>query len=443
VARGADATAADHLEVVLDQEPTRAEALTALEAALGRRGEWRRLENVYRRLIHRLADDATERPLLVWWRLAELYRTRLHDNAAAQVAYERVAKLAPDDPRPRRALAELLRVATGHSHEAALALRETWRLEPEDPLPGRALFANHCGAGRWDAALVAASALACRGALDETSAAYLKQHRPRFLVRAHGTITNALVESMRHADDDPSLGAVLAEVFAVATPDIALNVLGVGPNDAVQANALPETLARALTYVSQVLDVNAPMVFVRADFGTEIHVGAARPPILLAGSQALHNRDVLALAFRLGRAMSYLWAGRALAGALPPAELKDYLGAALTLAQPGLRFDDPEGRVATLRAKLSGRATSLPRVLKPHIEALRGGGKSRVNLGRFVTGMARTADRIGLLMCNDLPTAVTIVQQECALGAEDELIDFALSDAYINARATLGLAIAV
>lgn len=107
-AQGEDADAADHLEIVLDHGATRAEALTSLEAVLARRGEWRRLEQLYRRLIHRLADDLTERPLLVWWRLAELYRVRLVDVEAAKVAYETVARLAPDDPRPRLALAELI-----------------------------------------------------------------------------------------------------------------------------------------------------------------------------------------------------------------------------------------------------------------------------------------------------------------------------------------------
>ena len=442
-ARGADGQAADHLELVLDQAPTRAEALTALEAALARRGDWHRLEQLYRRLIHRLADDATDRPLLVWWRLAELYRTRLQDLDAARVAYERVARLAPDDPRPRRAIAALLHHTPANWHEAALALRETWRLEPEDASPGHALFAAHRDGERWDAALLSAAALACRGSADEETAAYLRQHRPRFLVRAQETVSAGLIDSLRHTDDDAVLGAIFAQVFGVSAPEVSLQNLGVSVADAVNAPALPDPLSRALAYVTHLLDVNAPVVFVRSDFGLELHLGAARPPVLLVGPQALATSDLLVLAFRLGRALSYLWPGRALAGALPSTELKEHLGAALTLAQPGMRFEDPAGRVAALRARLSGRATSLSRTLRPHIEALLAQRRQRIHLGRFVTGMARTADRIGLLACNDLPTAARIVGEECAPGAEDELIDFALSDAYLAARAHLGLAIAV
>ncbi len=440
---GEDASAADHLELALDQSPTRAEALTAIEAALARRGDWHRLEQLYRRLIHRLADDPTERPLMVWWRLAELYRTRLGDLSAARVAYETVARLAPDDPRPRRALSELFHKTPSTWQEAAQALRETWRLEPEDPAPGRALFRAHVEGERWDAALQTASALACRGALDEEAGAFLRAHRPRFLQRAQGQVSAPVVDTLRHSHDDATLCALFGEVFAVSAPEVSLSSLDVGPADAVTAGALPDPFARTLAYVAHVLDVATPPVYVRADFGAEIHVGATRPPVLLVGPQAFVTSDLLVLAFRLGRALSYLSNGRAMTGALPTSELKEHLGAALTLTQPGMRFDDPEGRVAQLRARLSGRATSLSRTLRPLCERLLGARRERIHLGRFVTAMARTADRVGLLVCSDLPTAARIVADECAPGAEDDLIDFALGDAYATARAELGLAIAV
>ena len=440
-AEGQDEDAAHHLEHVLDHAPTRAEALTLVEAALGRRGEWRRLEQLYRRLIHRLADDATERPLMVWWRLAELYRTRLGDLSAAQIAYETVARLSPDDPRPRRALAALLHADPASSVEAASILREAWRLQPEDPAPGLALFSTHRDAERWDAALVAAMALACRGESDRFSSDFLRAHRPRFLVRAQASLSSAVFDSLRHVDDDPALGGLFAHVFTVSAPEISLAALEVGP--AHPEDTLPEVFARALAYVCHHLTVPRPPVHTRVDFGAEIHVGAARPAVLIVGPQALESTDLVLLVFRLGRALSYLRPGRALTGALPTSELKDYLGAALTLVQPGLRFDDADGRIAELRKTLSSRSSHLAKSLRPGVEALLGARRERIHLGRYVTSLARTADRVGLLLCNDLPTAARVVCDECAPGAEDDLIDFALGDAYLTARAQLGLAIAV
>jgi len=83
-------------------------------------------------------------------------------------------------------------------------------------------------------------------------------------------------------------------------------------------------------------------------------------------------------------------------------------------------------------------------VLKAHHSA---GLSPRVALARhacrYARGLARTADRVGLVLCNDLSTAVRIVMASAAPGAENELIDFALSDEYAKARAALGLSICV
>src|SRR5262249_48092411 len=158
-----DERAIEHLTRALEHDPARAEALTTLESVCLRRGDHRRLERQYRKLIHRLGDaHDPERALRLWWRLAELYPIRLDARAAAKLAYEIAAKLAPDDPRPREALARLYAESPQTWHEAAQALRDSWRLSPDDAAPGRALFKLHFDGERWDAAYAVAAALAVR-----------------------------------------------------------------------------------------------------------------------------------------------------------------------------------------------------------------------------------------------------------------------------------------
>jgi hypothetical protein len=76
-------------------------------------------------------------------------------------------------------------------------------------------------------------------------------------------------------------------------------------------------------------------------------------------------------------------------------------------------------------------------------ERIVAGSQATLSLTRYARGLARTADRVGLILCNDLSTAVRIVMASAAPGAENELIDFALSDEYAKARAALGLSICV
>ncbi|MCA1663279.1 MAG: hypothetical protein LC659_03255, partial [Myxococcales bacterium] len=337
VAAGDDGRAIDHLTRVLDADPSRAEALSALEAACSRRGEHQRLERQYRKLIHRLGDAHDPgRALGLWWRLAELYRTRLGDCASAKVAYEIATKLAPDDPRPREALALLHVEDPTMWREAAQALRDSWRLRPDDGESGRALYKLHASGERWDATYAVAAALAVRGVDDPDAAQFFHRHRRRFLARAHHPLDSGvatLAERVRHPDDDRDLSELFARLFAVWQPPVGRELLGVGPGDRVDGAQLPAPFARLLAYCAGELGVAVPAVYRRGDFGDEAHVGPARPPVLLAGAQSLALADTTALAFRLGRALTYLLPGRAVAGALPSRQLKQTVLAAMTLAQ--------------------------------------------------------------------------------------------------------------
>jgi DNA-binding response OmpR family regulator/tetratricopeptide (TPR) repeat protein len=445
---GDDERAITHLERVLDADPTRGEALTALESAQARRGDWRRLERRYRKLIHRLHES--NRPAILfplWLRLADLYREKLDDRGSARMAYETAAKLDPDDPRPREALANIYQQPVGGARVTATALREAWRLVPDDPQPGRSLFTLQLNAERWDAALVAASALVSRGNDDDdaedgaSASAFYRRWRPRFLPRAAAPIDAELLALVRHRDEDPVLSELFARVFAAVPPSFSLTDLGVRPEDQVAATQLTEPFERVLAYAAHQLGVRAPAVHRRADFAADVHVGAGEPPVLLAGPRALALTDKTALAFRVGRALTYLWPGRAAVGALPPKRLRETMQAALTLAAPGLRTDDPDGAIAQLRAQLAQAAPTLPRDVAPLVDRLQ--GQSAVNLTRHTRGLARTADRIGLLLAADLPAAARIVTDESAADAVEDLIDFALSDEHLQARDALGLSIAV
>lgn len=452
-AAGDDARAVRHLERVLDADPTRADALAALEAALGRRGDFRRLERQYRKLIHRLGDKHDpDRALRLWWRLAELYRTRLGDRQSARVAYEIAAKLAPDDPRPREALARLHAEDPSAWPQAAEALRESWRLAPDEPRPGLQLFELHVGGGRWDAALQAALALDARGLdverhpelreLAREAEAFARRYRPRFLQRAATPLPAKVLDAIRHPDEDRDLEQLFARVFAAWQPPLQLGDLGVTAADQVAAAALPEPFGRVLAYVGQALAVAPPPVYRCADFGADAHVGALAQPVLLAGPQALSASDKLQLAFRLGRALTFLKPGRAVAAALPARQLKAALIAALTLVQPSLKIDDEEGHVASLRGQLA-HAQGLARELGPIVERILKSAQSTLNLTRYARGLSRTADRVGLLLCGDVAVATRIAADSMVPGASEDLLDFALSPEYLAARDAIGLSVAV
>lgn len=439
---GDDARAIAHLTRVLDADAERTEALTAIEAACTRLGEDRQLEHQYRKLIHRLAEAPT-RAQRIWLRLAEHYRTRLNDLASAKVAYEQAARLAPNDPRPRQALMRLLTADPSTWREAAVVMRDTWRLSPGDPSPGHALFRLHRDGQRWDAAYVVAAALAVRQAGDALSNEFLQRFKPRFLMRARPAFDDArsLRDRVRHPEDDETLSELFARIFAVWQPPG--EEAAIDANDHLAPEALPPPFARLHRYCAEQLGMTALPVYRRAHFCLEMQIATGAPPRLWVGAQALALAEPSDLAFRLGRALSYLDPGRALAAALTPRQLRQVLSAALSLAVPSLVPDDADGEVQALRASLAAATPRLASELAPLCERLLKGAQTTLNLARYARALFRTGDRVGLVLCNDLATAVGIAVTDGTPGAEDDLIDFALSEEYLAARAALGLSIEV
>jgi DNA-binding response OmpR family regulator/tetratricopeptide (TPR) repeat protein len=471
-ARIALATADDdaaivHLEEVLDRAPANGngrdptprlvETLASFEGACQRRGDLRRLERQYRRLIHRAARGSTDARML-WWRLAELYE-RLKDVASARVAYEVLSRLEPDDPRIPEALARLDEAGrAGDAWRVADELRSAWRAQPHDATIGLRLFAHHAGDERWDAAFCVAAALTCRGVANDEAAALFRRHRPRFLQRAQTQLAPLLssLEGLCHSDENAPLGQLLSEVFAVVPPPPTPL-----PTDAtpVGEGQLPDAFGRVLAYVCEQLDVPVPPVLAsrerRRPDGWDLSLAFTDGPQIIATPESLAESDRVALAFRLGRLCASLIPGRAETIAADRRVLRAAVYGAMTLCRPDLAAPDQDGSVSSVRQRLSAVA-GLAERLRPPVERLLAETQGQLSLSRHVRGLHRTADRVGLLLCGDPLVAVSLVREAAARATaelpaqgapppqpDEELIEFTLSRTHLAARDALGLSVAV
>jgi two-component system response regulator VicR len=439
-----DAEAIFHLERALDADPGRTEALAALEAMWKRRGELRPLERQYRRLIYRITRSDSKRECELWLKLAELYRAELQEPDNARIAYESAARLAPEDEAVRTALAELDRNVPERFTEHREHLRRQWRRAPMNPKPGLALMRASLAAGQPDAAFLAASALVARGCADDEAEAYYLRYRPRFVIRAQRQLDTQLWRYLRHPYDSLEVGTLFAllapaieQIFPLQPED-----LEVDPTMAVAEDELPESFVRVRAYVAHMLGVSIPRVFVRPDFGHQIHIGALESPILLAGDEALISPERTELSFRLGRAMTYLLPGRALAASRPARLLKAAVLALFARLMPGVASDAPLDQVAQVQAGLDLVAPEALSQAQEIIARITARSQS-LNLSRWVRALGRTANRVGLLLCGDLPAAVRMARDSGTTEGIDDLIDFAVSDSFATLRSHTGLSIDV
>jgi hypothetical protein len=66
-----------------------------------------------------------------------------------------------------------------------------------------------------------------------------------------------------------------------------------------------------------------------------------------------------------------------------------------------------------------------------------------LNLSRWSRALSRTADRVGLLVCGDVPAAHRFARDGGAEGADHAVLEFALSPSFLRLRSLLGLSIDV
>jgi CheY-like chemotaxis protein/tetratricopeptide (TPR) repeat protein len=439
-ASGQDTAAAPHLERALDAQPPRLGALDALEAVRARRNEHALLERRYRTLLHRVQAGEPQLALRLWLALARIHLDVLKDRAAARTAFLCASRLAPGDPAILDALAEL---AEGSFTERADILRARWRAEPTHPGPGLALYRAASESNEHDAAFLAAATLAARGQASGDAESTHRRFRPRFLVRAMRPIDGEVFAHVRHSDDDPELAAIFAllEPAGLVVAPMSPSDLGVTPADRVAEAALPPTFAKVRSYLIHVLDVPRVAVAHRPDFGNEAHLGAFAEPLLLVGPELLASEDSLDLAFRLARALSFLWPGRSFAGSRPARQLRELLLAAVALGTPALaapaspRFAQAVRAVSALAApardEVAARAARLAN------------SRPSVNLSAWAHALSRSADRVGLAVCGDVVRAAAACRQLGGEPAAASLLDWATSTEHRAAREQLGVSIDV
>ncbi|MBS1119658.1 MAG: response regulator receiver protein [Deltaproteobacteria bacterium] len=431
-----DAAALFHLERAIDLDPNRIEAVAAIENLLTRRGELRRYERVLKRLLFRLRSRGNLAEAKAWARLARLYFEQLDDRQAGAAAASNAHRIAPRDSE---VVALTKRTETpGPSHVTGEPIREGWREALGDPASGAALVKSTEALGHADAAFLAASTMVALGTADEQLASLYEAHRVRGAVLPTRALGREQWALLRHRDDNLELGGLI-ELVAPAIHRLSPMTLADSELDAsqrIEDGDLPDSFQRLRLRCADLLGVEPPPVYPRVELGFQIHVVACDPPVLVAGDEALTAPDRPELVFRLVRAMTFLWPGRAVGASRSGRVLRAIVMAVFREASgSSVGIEDPLAeQAADAVSQLSGQARVHARAVALRLMS-RGNG---LNLSLWARGLSRTADRAGMLMCGDIPAAFAGALEVGEL--DRDAIEFAFGAAHVQLRSQLGLA---
>jgi hypothetical protein len=276
------------------------------------------------------------------------------------------------------------------------------------------------------------------GTADDTMRALYEQHRAKTVTLPQHPLTRDQWALLRHRDDGVELGA-LVELVSPAINVLAPMSLADAELDAGQEVAdadLPTAFARLRNQLAAVLGVPPSPVYARSELGGQIHVVAANPPVLVAGDEALTAPERPELAFRIARALTFLWPGRAVGASRPGRVLRSIVLAIVRQAAgTELGIDDPlAARADKAIATLSPATQAQARAAALRLLSRTGGG---LNLSKWAKSLSRTADRAGLLLCGDIPAAFAGARDVGEL--DKDLVEFAYSSAHVTLRRMLSL----
>lgn len=428
-----EAAALFHLERAIDLDATRIGALDMIQDLLLARGDVRRLERVLKRALFRLRGKGGAAEAAGYVRLATLYVEHLDDPASAQVAINSAKKLVPRDPDVAVLADRIERLSANRE-----PIRAGWRDALGDPEAGAALVRTTAAAGHADAAFLAASTMVGLGTADDPMRQVYDQHRTSGVTLPKAPLSRDHWSVLRHRDDTVELGA-LVELVAPAVHALAPMTLKDGdldPSQLIGEGDLPVAFARLRNQLGTVLNIPASPVYSRAELGGQIHVVAADPPVLVAGDEALTAPERPELAFKLARAMTFLWPGRAVGASRPGRVLRAVVLAIVRdAAGTELGIDDPlASRAQAAVAGLTPQVQAQARAAALRLLSRSGGG---LNLSAWAKALSRTADRAALLLCGDIPAAFAGAREVGEL--DKDLVEFAYSAAHVTLRRMLAL----
>jgi tetratricopeptide (TPR) repeat protein len=458
--------AVDLYNRALDVDPDDLKTFERIDKLLTANKEWKSQERCYRKQIIRMGlEPAPEKKvtlLALWQGLGEIYRSRLKDFPAAIAAFEVCVGLEPDVPSRRTILAELYQLAGPDTYEKAVAeYRLLLKSAPTvaEMVPHlKLLLRLFVELVQYERAWCVSQALVFLGKADVDEQQLYEQYRPRAFVMARSRLTEEMWQRyLYHAEEDRLVSQILATVSHGVCSARAKEhkEWGLKRKDRRDVAKDPLLFSKVLSYVSQVLNVAWPEVYLAPDSPGEIDLANARhqstlAPAFVVGRDLLQGRSEAEIAYLVAKNLAMMRPDHLVRwpSVVPTvAELKVVFVAALQLVNPAFPVQ------ADMQAPVGQYLEYLRKVTPPQlVEQLSVvverfiATKVEVDISRWARAVYLTATRAGFLVCNDLETSARLGQAASAqAGIIDpgevvrDLVEFSVSNEYFTLRAHLGL----
>jgi tetratricopeptide (TPR) repeat protein len=446
--------ALERFNEALDIDCTQLKPFEAVNKLLNERKDWKALERAYRKMLHRIINQGnTDLEHNLWHTLGIIYRDRQRNFDAAAESFQMAAGLKPEDPVEHQILAELYATMPEKTEQAIVEHQWLLGADPNRLDSYRALYKLYFDARAYDKAWCIARTLTYFEKADEEQRKFYQQYKQDREIQPKTRLSNeAWVKELMHADQDLYISKIM-EVIApavrasMAMTDKKLNLNKRKPEDLANPSL---ALARQFKLAQDVLNVTIPVrLFVQKELSGALRdEPRSNPPAIITGYTLLSGYRPVDLAFVCGRHLTY-YRGEHFVRTMynSHTDLRTLLLAAMRVVGMGGGDASVESTAKQLAKYMDqSHLDVLKQVVRKFVDA---GGQGDVK--RWMQAVEVTALRAGLLLCDDVDTAVRMTQQIPSESTADlaprdkvkEIVLYSVSESYFRLREQLGIQIKV
>ncbi len=446
--------ALERFNEALDLDNAQLKPFEAINKILNTRKDWKALERAYRKMLHRIINQGNEDlEHNLWHTLGIIYRDRQRNFDAAAEAFKMAASLKPEDATEHQILAELYATMPDKTDEAIAEHQWLLQSDPNRLDSYRALYKLYFDARAYDKAWCIARTLTYFQKADEEQQKFFQQYKQDREIQPTTRLSNEnWVKDLMHVNQDIYISKIMEVIgpavrASLAVSDKKLNLHKRKPEDLANPSL---ALARQFKLAQDVLNVSIPVrLFIQKELSGALRdEPRSNPPAIVTGYTLLSGYRPVDLAFVCGRHLTF-YRGEHFIRTMynSHTELRTLLLAAMRLVAMGGGDASVESTAKQL-AKFMDQShlDVLKQVVRKFVDS---GGQADIK--RWMQATEITALRAGLLLCDDVNTAVNMTQQIPTESTADlaprdkvkEIVLYSISESYFRLREQLGIQIKV
>lgn len=448
--------ALSYYELAIENDSSQLDLLDSIGNILTEKREWNTLERTYRKMLDKIPEGiAKEIKANLWHKLSELYIHRLDRKADAVNAFETALKLDPTKRRWMESLADLYGDDMRYSEKAIALNREILQLNPYRIESYKTLCRIYRNKARYDQSWCVASTLHSLAVEDEDVLELYNAYKTDEPAVAYDRINEEIWNRyLIHPIVDDKISGIFkilegAILQAKAQSYASANLR---PEQKINPAEANEILPKTFHYAAGVLGIPLPGFYLwKNDKSIGIIFTPTHPPAIVVGGEAMKEEHTQTLAFVAARHLTYY---------LPGFYLRVFLqtGTAMsTWLLSAMKFIIPH---FPLPEEFKGRVPDAVGILKKYLDkdqkdmlaakinTFMETVSAGIDLKKWASGIDFTADRAGLLLCNNARIAMSVVRKmqvdSWFAPTKDrvaELSLFSVSEEFFILREKLGIAI--